>query len=291
MISQKSFQADAGLGSLYLVGTPIGNLEDITFRAVRLLKEADWIAAEDTRQTRKLLSHFQISTKLVSYHEHNKHTSGPELIRLMLDGNSIALVSDAGLPAISDPGYELVKSAVENGISVIPIPGPNAALCALIASGLSTLHFMFIGFLPRDKKVLISELERLKPLKETLLFYESPHRLAKTLIMMEQVWGERRICLAREITKKYEEFTRGTISQCLEYLGQYPPKGEYCILVEGRSGSQMDDHAVWWEPFTVSQHVEHYVSQGMTEKDAMKKAAADRNIPKREIYNEIKKYP
>jgi 16S rRNA (cytidine1402-2'-O)-methyltransferase len=291
---QKSYIVSDGrteAGILYLVATPIGNLEDMTFRAIRTLKEVQIIAAEDTRQTRKLITHFEIPTRLVSYHEHNKQASGPELVRLLLEGQSIALVSDAGLPAISDPGYELVKLAVEQGVSVVPIPGANAALSALIASGLPTERFTFIGFLPRDKKELTAELERLKYVKETLLFYESPHRMIKTLERMSEVWGsDRSICLAREITKKYEEFARGTIAECLEHTLLHQPQGEYCLIVEG-SGEAVGSEGSWWETLSLAEHVEHYQTRGSDKKEAMKQVAVDRNIPKREVYNTLLEKP
>ena len=274
------------MGTLYLVGTPIGNLEDMTFRAVRILKEVKWIAAEDTRQTRKLLTHFDISTRLVSYHEHNKNASGPELIRLLQSGEDIALVSDAGLPAICDPGSDLVRQAIDEGIAVVPIPGANAALSALIVSGLSTERFTFLGFLPRDKKPLHQELEALKPMKETMLFYESPHRIVKTLEAMIEVWDpERQMCLMRELTKKYEEAARGTIQECYELLQEQPPQGEYCIVVQGSTDSENEAAAVWWEAFSLEEHVEHYAAQGLDRKEAIKRAAADRQMPKRELYN------
>lgn len=283
---QKSYQQDNGMGTLYLVGTPIGNLEDMTFRAVRILKEVKWIAAEDTRQTRKLLTHFDISTRLVSYHEHNKNASGPELIRLLQSGEDIALVSDAGLPAICDPGSDLVRQAIDEGIAVVPIPGANAALSALIVSGLSTERFTFLGFLPRDKKPLHQELEALKPMKETMLFYESPHRIVKTLEAMIEVWDpERQMCLMRELTKKYEEAARGTIQECYELLQEQPPQGEYCIVVQGSTDSENEAAAVWWEAFSLEEHVEHYAAQGLDRKEAIKRAAADRQMPKRELYN------
>jgi 16S rRNA (cytidine1402-2'-O)-methyltransferase len=285
---QKSYKHDeeSGAGKLYLVGTPIGNLEDMTFRAIRTLKEVQWIAAEDTRQTRKLLTHFEISTRLISYHEHNKHASGPELVRLLLAGQSVALVSDAGLPAICDPGADLVRQALDAGIGVIPIPGANAALTALIASGLSTERFTFLGFLPRDKKSLIQELKLLQQAKETLIFYESPHRIVNTLEVMGDVWNnERQMCMMRELTKKYEEAVRGTLRECYEYLQQQPPQGEYCIIVEGSTASEAAASVVWWESFTLEEHVEHYVTQGCDRKEAIKRAAADRRMPKRELYN------
>lgn len=200
---QKSFGARApgGPGTLYLVATPIGNLEDMTFRAVRMLKEADLIAAEDTRQTRKLLTHFEISTRLVSYHEHNKRASGPELVRLLAEGSTIALVSDAGMPAISDPGADLAAAAAAQGIPVVPVPGANAALSSLIVSGLPTDRFLFAGFPPRDRKGIETFLARLDREEATLLLYESPHRLKKTVEAVAERWGGRRMAVVRELTK------------------------------------------------------------------------------------------
>jgi 16S rRNA (cytidine1402-2'-O)-methyltransferase len=288
---QKSFApsgAAPASGTLYLVATPIGNLEDMTFRAIRTLKEVQLIAAEDTRQTRKLLTHFEVATRLVSYHEHNKQASGPELVRLLLEGQSIALVSDAGLPAISDPGFDLVRMAVEKSVPVVPIPGANAALSALIASGLPTDRFTFVGFLPREKKDLTKELERLAALPETLIFYESPHRVVKTLERMAEVWGaERRICLARELTKKFEEFARGTIEECLMHLAQHAPLGEYCLIAEGGQAMGSPANGAWWEALTLAEHVDRYVQQGQDKKEATKQAAADRGVPKRDVYNAL----
>ncbi|MDU0206074.1 MULTISPECIES: 16S rRNA (cytidine(1402)-2'-O)-methyltransferase [Paenibacillus] len=287
---QKSYREDGNTsGTLYLVATPIGNLEDMTFRAVRILKEVNLIAAEDTRQTRKLLTHFEIATRIVSYHEHNKQASGPELVRLLLEGQSIALVSDAGLPAISDPGYDLVRMAVEQGAPVVPVPGANAALSALIASGLPTERFTFVGFLPREKKDQTKVLEGLQHVQDTLLFYESPHRVDKTLARMAEVWGpERRVCLARELTKRYEEFLRGTIAECLEHLAQHPPQGEYCVIAEGASAESAKEAADgWWEAMSLSEHVEHYEGQGSDRKEAMKQVASDRGLSKRDVYNAL----
>ncbi|MDB5052370.1 MAG: Uroporphyrin-III C/tetrapyrrole (Corrin/Porphyrin) methyltransferase [Bacilli bacterium] len=286
---QKSFQAQGTLGKLYLVATPIGNLEDMTFRAIRTLKEVHWIAAEDTRQTRKLLTHYEIPTRLVSYHEHNKQASGNELIRLLIEGQSVALVSDAGLPAISDPGFDLVKLAITNHITVIPIPGANAALSALIVSGLPTDRFSFIGFLPRDKKSIHQELERLTAREETLIFYESPHRVLKTLAIMNEVWGSRDIVLARELTKRYEEMARGTIAEIRLFIEEHPPLGEYCLVVGGyvKTQAQTEAEQAWWKALAVTEHVEHYKRNGMDHKDAIKKAAVDRGVPKREVYNEL----
>lgn len=282
---QKSFKEGHDCGTLYLVATPIGNLEDITYRAVRTLREVQWIAAEDTRQTRKLLTHFQIGTRLISYHEHNKQASGPELVRLLRHGDSIALVSDAGMPAISDPGYDLVKLAIEAEIPIVPIPGANAALSALIASGLPTSGFRFVGFLPRENKVIQTVLEQLRQEPSTLLFYESPHRVIKSLEKIREAWGDRPICLARELTKKFEEFLRGSITECLAYLETHTPQGEYCIVVGGSTDAGIQDQ--WWEELTLEQHVERYVTQGLNKKEATKQTAEDRGIPKREVYNAL----
>jgi len=287
---QSSFQHnDSGSGVLYLVATPIGNLEDMTFRAVQTLKECDIIAAEDTRQTRKLLSHFDISPKqLFSYHEHNKTASGPELIRYIIEGNNLALVSDAGLPAISDPGADLVTLAVQAGISVVPVPGANAALSALIASGLPTGKFTFVGFLPRERKDIRAVLTPLRASQGTLLFYESPHRVGKTLAYLQEAFGNRRVTLARELTKRYEEFLRGTIEECLEWLEEHPPMGEYVIVVEGESREEAQEaDSAWWRPLSIAEHVVHYEGEGISRKDAMKKAAADRGVAKRDIYNAL----
>lgn len=289
---QKSYDRVQTEGALYIVATPIGNLEDMTFRAVRILKEVDYIAAEDTRQTRKLLTHFDIQTRLVSYHEHNKRASGPELIRLLREGQSIALVSDAGMPAISDPGYDLVRLAIEADIAVIPVPGANAALCALIVSGLPTERFMFVGFLPRDKKKLKDELERLKQVQATIICYESPHRVVKTLEMMKEVWKDSPAAIVRELTKRYEEVVRGTISQCSELLQTRETMGEYCLAIDRNGaephGSNGADEA-WWAELTVEEHVLRYERETGDRKEAMKRAAVDRNVSKRDIYNALLK--
>lgn len=278
-----------GFGTLYLVATPIGNLEDMTYRAVRTLREADIIAAEDTRQTRKLLSHFEITPgKLVSYHDHNRQASGPELIRFIIEGKNLALVSDAGLPAISDPGSDLVKLAIEAGISVVPVPGANAALSALIVSGLSTEKFKFIGFLPREQRERDDLLHLQSEEESTLLLYESPHRLIKTLESMLSVWGDRRVVLAREITKRFEEMARGTIQDCLNWLQQHPPMGEYCIVVEGADPEQLKEKRnAWWQSMSIIDHVTHYEEEGLPRKEAMKKAANDRGVSKRDIYKSL----
>ncbi|CAM4517938.1 16S rRNA (cytidine1402-2'-O)-methyltransferase [Paenibacillus endophyticus] len=288
---QKSFAdaAASGVGSLYLVATPIGNLEDMTFRAIRTLKEVQLIAAEDTRQTRKLLTHFEIPTRIVSYHEHNKRASGPELVRLLLEGQSIALVSDAGLPAISDPGADLVKEAIENDIPVIPIPGANAALSALIISGLPTDRFLFAGFPPREKKSLTKWLQEMQGQAGTLLFYESPHRISKTLVILGEVLGDRQIACIRELTKRHEEAIRGTISECIDWFEEHPPQGEFCVVVEGAGGigaSEQPAAVIWWKDLDLAAHVAHYEEQ-YDRKEAIKRAALDRGLPKRDVYNEV----
>ncbi|MCM3750024.1 16S rRNA (cytidine(1402)-2'-O)-methyltransferase [Paenibacillus pasadenensis] len=283
---QKSF-ADHDKGMLYLVATPIGNLEDMTMRAIRILKEVSMIAAEDTRQTRKLLSRFEIENRLVSYHEHNKAASGPELLRLMEEGSSIALVSDAGMPAISDPGADLVREAAERGIPVVPVPGANAALSALIMSGLPTDRFTFAGFPPRDKKHFDKWLQELKSLPGTLLLYESPHRINKTLPILLNVLGDREIAMVRELTKRHEEAVRGRISECMAHLEEHEPLGEYCLVIGAGEAAETEPGSGWWELLRLEEHVEHYERLGSDRKEAIKQAAADRGLSKRDVYNEV----
>jgi len=289
---QRSFKGEERptFGTLYLVGTPIGNLDDMSVRAVNILKEANWIAAEDTRQTRKLLTHFDIPGRLVSYHEHNKEKSGESLIEKLIAGETVALVSDAGLPAISDPGADVAAAAIERGIPVVPIPGPNAALTALIASGLPTDRFTFVGFLPREKKKTAAELARWARHPATMIFYEAPHRVVATLRLMLEAWGDRRCVLARELTKRYEEFARGTLASCLRHVEENGPLGEYCVLVEGAADAGTDEEptAAWWAELDPAEHVAAYEERdGVTHKEALKLAAADRGVPKRELYNAI----
>ncbi|TKC13885.1 16S rRNA (cytidine(1402)-2'-O)-methyltransferase [Robertmurraya kyonggiensis] len=284
MWQQKSFENEQTKGILYLIPTPIGNLEDMSFRAIRLLKEADLIAAEDTRNTKKLCNHFEIATPVVSYHEHNKETSGEKLIEKLKDGAKIALVSDAGMPTISDPGYELVVAATNENLTVVPLPGANAALTALIASGLSTQPFYFYGFLPRQKKDKKRELEELSKLMSTVIFYESPHRLKETLQLMLDVFGDRKVALCRELTKRYEEFIRGTMSEVVEWSQTDEIRGEFCIIVEG-SPERAEEANVWWESLSLVEHIEHYISvKNYSSKDAIKQTAKDRNLNKREVY-------
>ncbi|KXG08281.1 Ribosomal RNA small subunit methyltransferase I [Anoxybacillus sp. P3H1B] len=283
---QKSFVEQTHQGTLYIVPTPIGNLEDITFRALRVLKEADMIAAEDTRQTKKLLNHFEITTPIISYHEHNKYTAGKKIVEWLQEGKTIALVSDAGMPAISDPGYDLVAAALEERCPVVPLPGANAALTSLVASGLPTEHFYFFGFLDRAKKEKKQQLEALKNIRDTMIFYESPHRLADTLAVMHEVMGERKIAIGRELTKRFEEFIRGTISEVIEWTKNGEIRGEFCIIVEGAKENE-EQVSDWWHSLSVSEHVDYYIDEKhLSVKDAIKEVAKDRKVPKREIYQE-----
>lgn len=284
MWQQKSFENEEHKGILYLVPTPIGNLEDMSFRAVRILKEADYIAAEDTRNTKKLCHFYDIHTPLISYHEHNKSVSGEKLIEKLRDGAKIALVSDAGMPAISDPGYELASSAIEESIAVVPLPGANAALTSLIASGLPSQPFYFYGFLNRQKKEKRKELEELKKQTATLIFYESPHRLKDTFAIMLEVLGNRRISVCRELTKKYEEFIRGNLNEIKDWSEIDEIRGEFCLIVEGTDDIEEEENT-WWENFSIEEHVNHYISlKKVTAKEAIKQTAKDRGLNKRDVY-------
>lgn len=276
MNRQKSFENQAS--SLYLVATPIGNLEEITFRAINVLKEVDYIGAEDTRNTIKLLNHYDIKTKLISHHEHNLSQSIPKLINLLLEGNDIALVSDAGYPAISDPGYELVKAAIENNINVIPVSGANACLDALVVSGIAPQPFLFYGFLDHQDKKKRKELEKLKNYRETIVFYESPHRISKTLKLMQDILGDRHIALCREITKKHEEIIRGKISEIISITAEL--KGEMVIVVSGNN----DNDEVNLSPEILITEVDNYVNKGMSVKDAIKEVSKLRKVNKNELY-------
>jgi 16S rRNA (cytidine1402-2'-O)-methyltransferase len=284
MQEQKSFKIDPSLGALYVVPTPIGNLEDMTFRAINILKAVDTIAAEDTRQTLKLSRHFEIDTPIVSYHEHNKRVSGPKLIEAMKAGRTVAIVTDAGMPGISDPGVDLIADCVSEGIAVIPLPGANAALTALIASGLNTDHFFFWGFLPRRSKDKVTTLETLKGLPYTIIFYEAPHRLKETIQDIKKVFGNRKITVARELTKKYETFLRGDLSTLEEWLANSDVKGECCLIVEG--GNPESEEENWWEDLSPIEHVDYYITvKKFPKKEAIKATATDRGVPKRDIYN------
>lgn len=272
-------------GVLYLCATPIGNLEDITLRCIRILQEVDIIAAEDTRQTIKLLNHFEIKKPLTSYHEHNKHEKGKELIAMLLEGKSIALVSDAGMPAISDPGEELVQLCIENHIDIIPIPGASASLTALIVSGLSTRSFCFEGFLPSNKKDKKLKLEQLAQETRTIILYESPHRIKDTLKELQQYLGDRKAAASRELTKKFEETIRGSLSEIEAILSKREIKGEFVLIIEGIDIKELiDNQAKKWDNITIEGHISMYMEQGMDKKQAIKKVAEDRNLPKKEVY-------
>lgn len=279
MNRQKSFENDQS--TLYLVATPIGNLEEITYRAIRILNEVDCIAAEDTRNTIKILNHFDISTKLISHHEHNIKQSIPKLINLLLEGNDIALVSDAGYPAISDPGYELVSEAIQHDINVVPISGCNACLDALVVSGIAPQPFLFYGFLDHLDKKKKKELELLKKYQETIVFYESPHRIKKTLKLMLDILGNRRIALCRELTKKHEEIIRGTIDEILEIVDEL--KGEMVIVLEGSQIKEEDEQNF---ETSIQEDVNLYIEKGMSAKDAIKEVAKQRNLNKNIVYKE-----
>ncbi|MGD6778060.1 16S rRNA (cytidine(1402)-2'-O)-methyltransferase [Sutcliffiella horikoshii] len=282
---QNSFSESYTQGRLYLIPTPIGNLEDITYRSLRMLKEVDYIAAEDTRNTKKLCNYFEITTPLISYHEHNKEQSGRKIIDLLKEGKDIGLVSDAGMPSISDPGYEIVVEALEEKLYVIPLPGANAALTALIASGLVSQPFYFYGFLDRQKKEKKKELERLKKFTDTFILYESPHRLKDTLSLMHDILGNRSIVMSRELTKKFEEFTRGSISEVLALYEEQGIKGECCIIIEGNSEEESDETESWWQDLSIMEHVQQVMeTEGYSSKEAIKQVSKERNLPKREVY-------
>lgn len=272
-------------GTLYLCATPIGNLEDMTYRAVRILGEVELIAAEDTRHTRQLLTHFAIHTKLTSYHEHNKFTKGPELIDYLHSGKDLVCVSDAGLPGICDPGSHLAELAIAQGIRVSPLPGANAGLSALICSGLDTTLFTFVGFLPRTAKKQQEKLSQVQDYAGTLIFYEAPHHLKGTLKAIYSVLGDRKAVLGRELTKKFEEFRRGTLSELLAYYESEAPRGEFVILVAGTSENETKA-----EPIINASPVglcQKFIAEGMDKKEAMRKTAKTLGISRREVYKSL----
>lgn len=283
MNRQKSFENQKP--TLFVVATPIGNLNEMTYRAIQVLKDVDYIAAEDTRNTVKLLNHFDISTKLVSHHEHNLMTAIPKIVHDLKNGFNIALVSDAGYPAISDPGYELVKEVIKEGMNVVPISGANACLDALVVSGIAPQPFLFYGFLDRNDKNKKKELEKLKKYQETIVFYEAPHRIKKTLKLMYDILGNRSIALCRELTKKHEEINRGTIEEILSVIDDM--KGEMVIVVEG-SHEEFQDQPLVFEQ-SIVEHVEEYIEKGMSTKDAIKEVAKERKLSKNIVYNEYHK--
>lgn len=275
-------------GVLYLCATPIGNLEDITLRALRVLREADLVAAEDTRYTRKLLTHYGIKTALTSYHEHNKKKKGETLLRELMSGKKIALVTDAGLPGVSDPGEDIVRLALKQGVAVIPIPGPSAGITALVISGFSTRYFVFEGFLPSRKKDRKKRLELLKTETRTIILYESPHKLTGTLQdLMEKLGPERRMAAARELTKLHEEVIRGTINDLLAYFQSTVPKGEFTLVIEGSPGKIDKSLGNAGENTALVEHVAYLVSLGVDKRTAVREVARKLGIPKKEVYNAV----
>jgi len=269
-------------GKLYLVATPIGNLEDITLRAIRILKEVDIIIAEDTRQTLKLLNHLEISKPLISYHRHNEEVKADGIIEKLINGNNIALVSDAGTPVISDPGEVIVKEALKNNIEIIPIPGACALITGLIASGLDTKEFCFIGFLSLNKKIRKEKLEEIKNENKTIIMYEAPHKILNTLKDLKEVLGERKVVLARELTKIHEEFIRGNVEEILEKYKE--PRGEHIIIVEGNKIKKENSENDLLNSMTIQDHYKYYEKQGFSKNEIIKKIAKDRNVVKNEIY-------
>lgn len=274
-------------GTLYLCATPIGNLSDVSYRFVETLKLVDLIAAEDTRVSIKLLNHFNIKKPLTSYHEHNKIEKGEYIISLLKEGKNVALVSDAGTPAISDPGEDLVRLCISSDITVTSIPGCVAAINALILSGLSTKRFCFEGFLSVNKRHRKEHLSSLKNEMRTMIFYEAPHKLTYTLNDMHECFGnDRKIALVRELTKLHEEVFRGTLKEACEKFEADKPRGEYVIIIDGKSEDDDSEQPKWWDELSVCGHVDEYIKKGMNSKEAIKAVSIDRNLPKREVYNQ-----
>lgn len=272
-------------GKLYICPTPIGNLEDMTYRTIRILNEVDLIAAEDTRHSIKLLNHFEISKPLTSYHEHNKDSKGGYLINKLLEGENIALISDAGMPGISDPGEDIIKQAIEHNIDIEVLPGATASITALVGSGLETAKFAFEGFLDRDKKVRRNQLEELKEERRTIIFYESPHRLKDTLKDMLKVLGNRKIAVNREITKKYQEIIREDIETVINIFNEKEVKGEFVLIVEGFKGEKTVQN--FYEDLTEREYVITLMENGMDKKDAIKTVCKDRKLKKDVVYKQV----
>jgi 16S rRNA (cytidine1402-2'-O)-methyltransferase len=273
-------------GKLYLVPTPIGNLKDITLRALEVLQSVDLIAAEDTRQSLKLLNHFNIKKTLISYHQHNEQGKSNELLDRIKEGKNIALITDAGTPGISDPGSVVVQKCIEEGIEFEVLPGATAITTALVYSGLDTTKFIFRGFLPRENKERRPIIEDVKGRQETLIFYEAPHRLIDTLEFLKENLGNRKIAICRELTKLYEEILRMNLEEAIEHYKVVNPRGEYVLVIEGRSQEDIDkEKMAKWEDMSIKEHIISYIDQGMEKKEAIKKVAKDRSLPKSEIYN------
>ena len=272
-------------GMLYLCGTPIGNLEDMTFRAVRILQEADLIAAEDTRNSIRLLNHFDIHVPMTSYHEYNKYEKGRVLVKKLLEGQNIVLITDAGMPGISDPGEELVRMCRDAGIGVTAVPGPSACVTALALSGRSTRRFAFEAFLPSDKKERAMVLAELAEETRTIVLYEAPHHLLRTLEELREQIGNRKITICRELTKKYEEAKQSFIDDMIDHYSLNEPKGEFVLVIEGKSfDEKVKEEQESWLELTIAEHLDYYVNRGMNKKEAMKQVAKDRGISKRDVY-------
>ena len=272
-------------GKLYLVPTPIGNLKDITLRALEVLQNVDIIAAEDTRQSLKLLNHFNIKKTLISYHQHNEQGKSENIIDQIKEGKNIAIISDAGTPGISDPGSVIVLKCIEQNIEFEVLPGATAITTALVYSGLDTTKFIFRGFLPRENKERKPIIDDLLNRSETLIFYEAPHRLLNTLEFLYENIGNRKISMCRELTKLYEEIIRLTLEEAIEYYKEKSPRGEYVLVIEGKSKEAIDkDEKAKWDTLTIEEHIQKYMNEGINKKDAMKKVAKDRGMPKSEIY-------
>ena len=283
---------NSGVGQLYLCATPIGNLEDITFRVLRILKEVDIIAAEDTRNSIKLLNHFEINTPMTSYHEYNKYDKAKVLVEKMLKGMSVAVITDAGTPGISDPGEELVRQALASGIKVSSVPGAAACITALTMSGQATRRFAFEAFLPTDKKERQAVLNELKDETRTMVIYEAPHRLVRTLKTLRETLGNRRISICRELTKKHETVFATKIEDALAYYDVQEPKGECVMVIEGKSREEIrSEEKARWEEMSMEEHMELYLGQGMDKKAAMKQVAKDRGIGKRDVYQALLQIP
>ena len=276
-------------GTLYLCATPIGNLEDITYRVLRTLKEVDLIAAEDTRNSIKLLNHFEIKTPMTSYHEYNKIDKAYQLVEKLRQGKNIALITDAGTPGISDPGEDIVRICYEEGIPVTSLPGAAACITALTMSGLPTRRFAFEAFLPKDKKEHQAVLEELKKETRTMIVYEAPHHLVKTLKeLSDTLGGDRELTICRELTKHHEEKMQTTLAESLSYYEVNEPRGEYVLVIAGKSRARVEEEArAGWEAMSLEEHMAHYESQGITRKEAMKLVAKDRGVSKRDIYNQL----
>ncbi|MPW25291.1 16S rRNA (cytidine(1402)-2'-O)-methyltransferase [Alkalibaculum sp. M08DMB] len=274
-------------GRCYLVATPIGNLEDITYRAIRILQEVDIVACEDTRNTVKLLNHYDIKAKLMSFHQHNEQMRSDYFCELIKEGKKIAIVSDAGMPGISDPGTTMVQKCIQNEIIVEVIPGPSAAISALVISGLDTSDFYFAGFLSMNKKRRKEQFEGLRFLESTIILYEAPHKIRNTLLDIKENLGEKNIAIAREMTKIHEEIFRGSISRAIDHFQQKNPRGEFVIVIEGHKKTISEE--LEWENISIEEHLAYYLNQNIERKETVKLIAKDRGVPKREIYEQIMK--